>query len=335
MLSDKEPAELLTAGKCFICRETGHMSRNCPSRHTVRVEGTKPPGTLMYHIEPVEQDQWSEGSVDVLDSLPLGTMFLKNSSSGPLDMVRKWVYFTAPILFGPLSRWRDHYQQWKQAGVWAQHQIFFIGDCYALVADELITLAQPFPDEQFNDSNLQPELQFKIERSKDSPEYLIQNYLTLKPIIIAKSLLERPRFNIGRWYARRRAPYDCLPKEAYAQTEMGHALLIVATKLLAEGVQTYYPSINNMDKEPEAWFSIRPPRNKHEDYVVNDFGYLTPLPQSWLEMPEFNIIRWHMQQLVWQKWEEQHEDEINSIPEPAGDCGRCLDDHHHDECFGI
>ncbi|KAI0071710.1 hypothetical protein K474DRAFT_1733261, partial [Panus rudis PR-1116 ss-1] len=56
-LSDKERQDLLAAGKCFICKEAGHMSRNCPRANSVRSSNQgKPPGLASYSIEPTFED---------------------------------------------------------------------------------------------------------------------------------------------------------------------------------------------------------------------------------------------------------------------------------------
>ncbi|KAI9068657.1 hypothetical protein FKP32DRAFT_1561275, partial [Trametes sanguinea] len=51
-LSEKERAELLAAGKCFVCKETGHLSRNCPTAS--RVSGNRKggaPGLTSFNVE--------------------------------------------------------------------------------------------------------------------------------------------------------------------------------------------------------------------------------------------------------------------------------------------
>ena len=41
-LTDKEKAELV--GKCYLCKEPGHMTRNCPQGNKVKSSTGKPPG---------------------------------------------------------------------------------------------------------------------------------------------------------------------------------------------------------------------------------------------------------------------------------------------------
>lgn len=44
-LSDKERNELLASGKCFRCKEAGHLSRNCPRGNSVQSgRPNRPPG---------------------------------------------------------------------------------------------------------------------------------------------------------------------------------------------------------------------------------------------------------------------------------------------------
>ena len=80
-LSEKE--ELQAARKCFICKETGHMSRNCPRWNTVRSNNQKLPGASTFNIElaPAPHESDIDDSVKVLDSLPVGLINLKLKSS--------------------------------------------------------------------------------------------------------------------------------------------------------------------------------------------------------------------------------------------------------------
>ncbi|KAJ8473319.1 hypothetical protein ONZ51_g7961 [Trametes cubensis] len=51
-LSKTEQDELRAAGKCYNCREAGHLARNCPKLTTVKSKGPgKPPGLASYSLE--------------------------------------------------------------------------------------------------------------------------------------------------------------------------------------------------------------------------------------------------------------------------------------------
>lgn len=124
--------------------------------------------------------------------------------------------YIAPVIFGPLENWREQYPQWNESRVWACRQI---GDCYALVADSILTLAQPFPgDELLETMELRPELHFQVIKAEPNSEYIIQDHFTHKDIVIGQSLLERPHFNLGRWYAKQTAaPTLPLKKSKFSQ----------------------------------------------------------------------------------------------------------------------
>lgn len=122
----------------------------------MRASGSKPPGTLAFNIQPTHDQNPPDVDVEVLNSLPIGAMAFSNEDPLRFHPSSKWMEFTAPLLFGPLYEWRKQYPLWKDPGVWARHQI---GDCYALVADLIITLSQPYPgDERLDITDLRPKL---------------------------------------------------------------------------------------------------------------------------------------------------------------------------------
>ena len=163
----------------------------------MKSSGSKPPGTLAFNLEPTINEQVSEDFIEVLEGLPLGAMAFGDLDPSQINPSNKWMELTAPVLFGPIDEWRDQYPRWKEPGVWACHRI---GDCYVLVADSVLTLSQPFPgDEQFEMSELRPELRFRVTRSPTDNEYVIQDHLIQESVTIAKLMLEKPCFNLGRW----------------------------------------------------------------------------------------------------------------------------------------
>ena len=194
---------MLAAGFCFTCKQPGHLSRNCPTTSLVKSSGSKPPRTTSFNIEPTVTGHEQDDPVEILDSLPLGAMAFGDVDLTDLDPSNKWMELTAPVILGPVDEWREEYPCWKEPGVWARRHI---GDCYALVADAALTLAQPFPgDEEFDMLSIRPELRFRVVKVQDTvPEYIIHDHLTNEPVAIDKSFLEKPRFDIGRWYAKLR-----------------------------------------------------------------------------------------------------------------------------------
>ena len=137
--------------------------------------------------------------VEILDDLPLGAMAFVDLDPSQYNPSNKWMELTAPVLFGPMDEWQKSYPRWKEPGVWARRQI---GDSYVLVADDILTLSQPFPkDHLLEDTGLQPELRFQVSRGETPHDYLIQDHLAHESFTILKSLLEKLHFNLGRWYA--------------------------------------------------------------------------------------------------------------------------------------
>jgi hypothetical protein len=52
-LSDKERAERIAAGQCFMCGGSDHFSRSCPTKRVVKKSSNgKPPGATSFNIEP-------------------------------------------------------------------------------------------------------------------------------------------------------------------------------------------------------------------------------------------------------------------------------------------
>ena len=116
-LTEKEKSELV--GKCYLCKEPGHMARNCPQGNKVKSNSGKPPGASNFNME------FDEG-VEVLDSLPLGMVELQESDHSE-------------------NEWRDNYPEWDQLGARARP---VVGDCYAMMAEYILTIQQPYPGDE-------------------------------------------------------------------------------------------------------------------------------------------------------------------------------------------
>lgn len=142
VLSEKEKAELV--GRCYLCKEPGHMVQNCPQGNKIKSTAGKPPGTSNLNIE-------FDDRVKVLESLPLGMV-----------EVESWDEF---------HNWHANYPQWDQLGAWTQSKI---GDCYAMMAEYILTIQQPYPRDKWYCPIDLPYEQFNIYKYV-SGNYLIAN----------------------------------------------------------------------------------------------------------------------------------------------------------------
>ena len=80
---------------------------------------------------------------------------------------------------------------------------------------------------------------------------------------------------------------------------MGDALAVVSTKLLEDGIRSYYPSRRH-STNPAFRFRMLPPSRLRKEYLVldRDLGYQMKIEVEVLEEPTFDLIGWYMQELA-------------------------------------
>lgn len=115
---------------------------------------------------------------------------------------------------------------------------------------------------------------------------------------MSRSLLELPKFDLARWYVTKRTrALDLGFKPTHHET-MGHAIHMVATKLLTDGFTSHYPSANpNLDPQDRFWmYHLKPGQT---EYMINDndLEIIASLPKSFLEDPSFDLVTWYNQYL--------------------------------------
>ena len=286
-LSDKEKAERKAAGQCFVCGASDHFSRDCPTKKVVRASGDRPPGASSFNIEPSLAEEDSDG-VEVLESLPVGAISVawEGGTPGLIDGemdVQSW----------PLDGWRERYPYWCQPNILARRPI---GDSYAMIADSILTLAQPYPgDEQYQWGSLGPEMRFIVR--KRGALYRIDDLLVDKQVLVEPSLLKRPPFNLSHWYAIQRVKALSLNKRTIPTYNMvmGSAVSIVARKLLTDGIHTYYPC-RRTDINPDFRFEVCQRKVVPDEYIITDkdLRIHVRIPQSALENPSFDLVGWYI-----------------------------------------
>ena len=108
-LSEKEQEELRATGKCFNCKETGHLSQNSPKRNIVWSSSQQPPGAATFNLElePMLGSDFNL-SVEVLESLPVGAISFHIESQNDCT----------PVLYSSFTKWRKHYPYWNQPGIY-------------------------------------------------------------------------------------------------------------------------------------------------------------------------------------------------------------------------
>jgi hypothetical protein len=177
-------------------------------------------------------------------------------------------------------------------------------------------------------------MRFRVSKDDTATEYVIYDYLTMETVAVAKSLLEKPHFNIGRWYARKLKNDATRDKTLYLDAMMGPVVSVVATKLLVDGIQSYYPS-RNPHLDPATRFMVRPPKLSREDFMIvdRDTGYMTTVSPTQLEDPSFDLIDWYMKYLSCRLLMNQLE--LSGIKDLVGSTGllhECPQDHRFVSC---
>ncbi|RDB15248.1 hypothetical protein Hypma_004761 [Hypsizygus marmoreus] len=171
-LTDKEKDELRAAGKCFRCKEAGHMSRNCPKGQTVKSNGKQPPGvssfSLEVQIEEMERLHGLADTTELIHCLDLGMVSLLDEDTGnssPSDVIRR--------MDDPLS----------------------------VRAVSILTWSQPYPGDP--DGCILDE-RFCIYRVSPT-EHVIMDSLHDSDTLITSAFLENGAFELANWYAKQMA----------------------------------------------------------------------------------------------------------------------------------
>lgn len=187
-MSREEHDRLVSEGRCFICKEAGHMSRQCPKWTTVpSTHKDKPPGVPNYamHIETGldGERQALEDSTELITEIPLNVALLQ------YEIPKKPVYRTWGVADEP------------------------IGDPLARRAEEILRQSAPYPGDDLTSEETFAKDRFLIYRILAVRHIIMDHGTHLKEELeIPSFLLRNPVFFVGDWYANRLAE-DCeVPK---------------------------------------------------------------------------------------------------------------------------
>lgn len=237
----------------------------------MHLNGPKPPGKSAFSIKPIPQEE--EGTVEILDSLPLRAVEFDHNCE---DIIP--AHHESELQ----NDWRKRYLYWSKPNIHARREI---GDCYALVAEAILTLQQPYPgDELFDADRISPEWRFGIFFRKDDGEYTIHDCLVDTRVSVSSFLLTLPKFDLARWYAAQRIKELDLGIKPYHQEAMGYPVHMVATKLLTDSIASHYPCTNvDLDLEDRfLLYHFKKPNQTEYFLNDNDLEIIAPIPRSLL-----------------------------------------------------
>ncbi|KAF4565677.1 hypothetical protein EYR36_002255 [Pleurotus pulmonarius] len=281
-LSEDEISRLKSEGRCFRCKETGHVSRQCPQAHTVRTQSTSrgPPGLPMHGMDMafIEETEELHEAVDLndenLDVLPVGSMELVNDPAGPNDQV-------------PLT-------STAQAGL-----IGFYTDACELTLNEHGGLTFP-GDSAFPPlSDFWDDHRFSIMQISDD-EVVVEDHLQTDHYeYLPIQKLMNPRFNFIHWLAVRIAQRHKQPRIVVRKYAAAGSIGDIMANMIHISLSIEGPYPERL--RPEGREDTPDPRrfsaDWHEDLetisIVDSLtGLIHDLEWTHLRNPHFNIVGW-------------------------------------------
>ncbi|KAF9053479.1 hypothetical protein BJ165DRAFT_1316969, partial [Panaeolus papilionaceus] len=220
-LSDKERAALSAEGKCFKCKEPGHLSRNCKTNNSVTASGSKPPGFTAHRVDFVTEDNDN----GILESLPVGMAIFSERERDSRDPPR------VPVL-GPWTKYEDWFEPSETRSI-RKH----IGEASEMLAMQLLNENQPYPGDPpvvLEQGRGGIPFRYKL-RVSNRREYMIYDQLRQICTPVKITDLESEEFNIVEHWATFCSRRSGIAREGYWGRPMGKPHLEVATALLRDG----------------------------------------------------------------------------------------------------
>jgi hypothetical protein len=284
-ISDKEKAELLASGKCFTCKEAGHLARNCPKGNTMRSSGSRPPGVPNFNIElealneeESEEDLNDEGSeeIEIIYTLQASVINIQPREI-PHDAQDVPAYAADWDRYDPTSPCQTH-----------------IGDAWAKIAEEALFIAQPLPGDSAWIAR--DPLQHRFHVIKEyGPFYAIYDRHQLRRAEIHEEYLKDPYFRLGCWYAKQLCLKFRIPDVRNRRLwTMGDALGQNTARVLCSGITSLYPS-QQAETDDELRFEVVQNGINYWDIHDDDFAE-DPInvPRHILENQNLDLCNWYL-----------------------------------------
>ncbi|KAF6752657.1 hypothetical protein DFP72DRAFT_751030, partial [Ephemerocybe angulata] len=244
-LTEDERKELMSQGRCFRCREHGHLSRSCPKANVVQSRSNnKPPGMGVFAAEMGYDDDdvyLSDGeeffdadeSDDNMDIHALGVDSWPDDEDEQ-DFPRE--HFN--LRDSDESKDDYHMPPWMEEEKPHTMVRNHLGDALRMRAEYVLNMSQPYPGDRAHALPAHGMRdRFGVHRINDANYAIVDRLYNDKPVLVPTYRLEHPNFRVGRWYARfRNARVFKRPflRGTYNLT-MGDAYSEVAWWLLSDG----------------------------------------------------------------------------------------------------
>ncbi|KAG2157806.1 uncharacterized protein EDB93DRAFT_1101114 [Suillus bovinus] len=211
-MSREEHNKLMSEGRCFVCKETGHMSRQCPKRTNVPSgRRDKPPGVPNYavHIDTQNDPRKLEDCTELISEIPLCGISLGVSDANHVIMDRGShleddIEIPSTLLANPAFFVSDWYARRLSIGLnipkslWrCMQQRRQMGNAIRNCVLSLLNAEPRFPGEPGKD-------RFRVQRvqQEEGVVYEIFDRKLKFCVNASESFLRNEKLNMTHWYAR-------------------------------------------------------------------------------------------------------------------------------------